>query len=82
MTSVRMSAVVEGGTCIRARRLLSLALDGEAGPAEVLLAASHIGGCERCRQFAAHVVELTQELRSIRLGRPDRGHEEPRGERA
>ena len=59
-----MSLPVEDARCIRARRMLSLALDGEAGASEVLVAASHLSGCERCHRFAVHAVELTHLLRS------------------
>ena len=60
-----MFLAVEDGNCIRARRMFSLALDGEAAASEVLMAATHIGSCEGCRQFAEHVVALTNELRSV-----------------
>jgi len=63
--------VIEDGRCIRARRALSAALDGEASAAEVLVAAVHLGGCPHCRRFAAHIVFFTRELRSVRLGRTD-----------
>jgi predicted anti-sigma-YlaC factor YlaD len=59
-----MSLSVEDSRCIRARRMLSLALDGEAGASAVLVAASHVSRCERCHRFAVHVVELTHVLRS------------------
>ena len=66
-----MGCVIEDGRCIRARRALSAALDGEASTADVLVAAVHLGGCPQCRQFAAHIVFFTRELRSVRLGRTD-----------
>jgi predicted anti-sigma-YlaC factor YlaD len=60
--------VVEEGSCIRARRLLSLALDGEAALASVDELARHVGRCERCRRFATEVSAFTHELRSLRIG--------------
>lgn len=63
--------MIEDGRCIRARRALSAALDGEASTAEVLVAASHLGGCPHCRQFAAQIVAVTRELRSVQLDRTD-----------
>ena len=61
----RQSAV-DDLTCRRARRAFSLALDGEPGAAEILVAASHLKRCESCRRFAADVVAFTYELRSLR----------------
>jgi predicted anti-sigma-YlaC factor YlaD len=64
-----LRAAVEGETCVRARRTLSLALDGEAGAADVLKAASHLSRCQRCREFAVQVIAFTSELRSTGGGR-------------
>jgi predicted anti-sigma-YlaC factor YlaD len=61
-----MVLAVEDRKCIRARRMFSLALDGEATPSEVLAASTHIASCEGCRQYAQRVVVLTNELRSAR----------------
>ncbi len=63
-----MRPVVDEGNCIRARRLLSLALDGEAATAGVDELARHVRQCERCRRFAAQVSTFTYDLRSLRLG--------------
>jgi len=65
-----MSLAVESSECIQARRTLSLALDGEAGAADVLVAASHLRRCDPCSQFAAHLVAFTHQLRAERLERP------------
>lgn len=70
-----MRLAFEDGRCIRARRALSLALDGEAGAADVLAAVRHINRCECCRRFATHVVAFTHELRSVRLDPSGRGGE-------
>jgi hypothetical protein len=64
-----MKLAVDERSCIRARRALSLALDDEAAAADVLEAAVHIGHCEPCSRFAAHVVAFTRALRSGRLER-------------
>ena len=63
--------MIEDGRCIRARRALSAALDGEASTADVLVTAVHLGGCQDCRQFAAQIAAFTCELRSVRLGHTD-----------
>ena len=54
-------------SCARARRALSLALDGEAEPDEVSALALHMSRCEHCRRFTAQVGALTRALRSLRL---------------
>jgi predicted anti-sigma-YlaC factor YlaD len=59
-----MVLAVENRKCIRARRMFSLALDGEATPSEVLVATTHIASCEGCRQYAKRVVAFTNQLRS------------------
>jgi len=61
-----LHVALDDPTCLRARRTVSLALDGEVGTAEILGVASHLGRCEPCRQFAAAVVAFTNELRSLR----------------
>jgi predicted anti-sigma-YlaC factor YlaD len=60
---VRSSVSIIDARCIRARAALSAAFDGEASSAEARLAASHLGGCPRCRQFAAQIPAITNELR-------------------
>ena len=65
-----MLLAVEDRKCIRARRMFSLALDGEAAASEVLMATTHIASCEGCRQFAERVVALTNELRSVGASSP------------
>jgi predicted anti-sigma-YlaC factor YlaD len=62
-----MTVAVSERSCARARRALSLTLDGEASPDEVYRLASHLGNCESCRRFTAQVGALTRALRSIRL---------------
>lgn len=57
-------AAIDDRRCIRVRRTISAALDGEASTAELLAAAPHLGGCPRCRQFVDHVVAFTCQLRS------------------
>ena len=59
-----------GGSCLRARRTLSLMLDGEGAATDVARVASHVSGCERCGQFAAAVAAVTQRLRTSRVERP------------
>ena len=64
-----MSLAVENRACAGARRVVSLVLDGEAGPADVLAVASHLRRCDQCRRFARAVAELTCTLRAARLKR-------------
>jgi predicted anti-sigma-YlaC factor YlaD len=64
-----MRPAVGDRSCIGARRMFSLALDGEASAADVGRAASHIGRCEPCRRFATHVFALTRVLRSCHPAR-------------
>ena len=61
-----MTVVVSERSCARARRALSLTLDGEAAPGEIYGLAQHLGTCEPCRRFATQVGALTRALRSIR----------------
>jgi anti-sigma factor RsiW len=51
-------SVTDSGTCRRARRTLSVVLDGEASATEVAETARHLAGCEDCARFAAVVAEL------------------------
>jgi predicted anti-sigma-YlaC factor YlaD len=60
-----MTIVVSEKSCARARRALSLALDGEASPHEIYALATHLGRCEPCRRFTARVGALTRVLRSV-----------------
>jgi predicted anti-sigma-YlaC factor YlaD len=62
-----MNVAVSERSCARARRALSLTLDGEASPGEVYGLASHLGRCEPCRRFTVQVGALTRALRSLRL---------------
>lgn len=63
-----MRLAVDDRSCIRARLVLSLALDGEtASSHEARAAARHLCGCRACARFAAEVTAFTHELRSGRL---------------
>jgi predicted anti-sigma-YlaC factor YlaD len=59
--------------CARARRALSLALDGEAAPAEIHALTLHIGGCEPCRLFTTQVSAITRLIRTGRIEPATRG---------
>ena len=61
-----MSLAVGDRACAGARRAVSLVLDGEAGPADVLALASHLRRCDQCRRFARDVADLTCTLRAAR----------------
>jgi predicted anti-sigma-YlaC factor YlaD len=77
-----MQPAVELRACTQARRMLSLALDGEAAASDVLMAAMHLGSCSLCRQFARRVAVVTNELRSVGTSSPDhRGMQCTKGER-
>lgn len=69
-----IAAVSERG-CARARRALSLTLDGEASPFEAYGLALHLGQCESCRRFTAQVGALTRALRSLRPEGPPTTHQ-------
>jgi predicted anti-sigma-YlaC factor YlaD len=60
-----MNVAVIERSCARARRALSLVLDGEAAPDEIYGLAVHLGRCESCRRFTAQVGALTRVLRSL-----------------
>ena len=62
-----MQPAVGKGSCIRARRALSLVLDREAAASDVRAFAEHLGRCESCRRYAEHVSDFTRDLRSLRL---------------
>jgi predicted anti-sigma-YlaC factor YlaD len=61
-----MRTAVSERSCARARRVLSLVLDGEASPKEIHGLAVHLGRCESCRGFTEQVGALTRALRSLR----------------
>ena len=50
--------MVDSGACRRARRTLSVVLDGEASATELAEMARHLPGCEYCARFAAVIAEL------------------------
>jgi len=59
-----MQVVVRAGSCARARRALSLALDGEAASGEITALERHLVVCSACRSFAWEVSLLTNTLRA------------------
>ena len=61
-----MSITVSTRSCARARRALSLTLDGEAAPSLIYGLALHLGQCDSCRQFTTQVGAITRCLRSMR----------------
>lgn len=63
-------SVTDSRTCLRARRTLSVVLDGEASATEVAATARHLTGCEDCARFAAVVAELKHCLQASRSGVP------------
>ena len=67
-----MSVAVGAGSCARARRALSLVLDGEAEASEAETLAAHLACCGACRSFALDVSAFTKALRTI-VGRNERG---------
>jgi predicted anti-sigma-YlaC factor YlaD len=73
-----MAIAVSGWSCARARRALSLVLDGEEPEGDVQSLAQHLGGCPSCRQFAAEVTAFTRALRSLLVGPLDITDEERR----
>jgi predicted anti-sigma-YlaC factor YlaD len=69
--------------CERARRWVSLRLDGELSELEGHLLDAHLGRCAECSAFAGDVTFMTGGLRSagierlsepIRIARPAKGH--------
>jgi predicted anti-sigma-YlaC factor YlaD len=70
-----VSIAVSTMSCARARRALSLTLDGEAAPSLIYTLALHLGQCDSCRQFTAQVGAITRCLRSIRP--ESNSHHEP-----
>ena len=61
-----MPVAIGARSCVRARRALSLVLDGEAAPSLIYGLALHLGQCDSCRQFTAQVGAITRSLRSMR----------------
>ena len=57
-------SVIDSEACRRARRTLSVVLDGEASATEVEETARHLPGCEYCARFATAVAELKLCLRA------------------
>jgi anti-sigma factor RsiW len=55
-------SVIDSEPCRRARRTLSVVLDGEASATEVAEIARHLSGCDYCARFAAVVAELKLRL--------------------
>lgn len=77
-------SVVESGTCRRARRTLSVVLDGEASATELAETDRHLRGCAECTRFAVVVTELRHCLRAASPERPKAlsGMKRPKGERS
>ena len=61
-----MAIAVSEWSCARARRALSLVLDGETVAGDFHALATHVGGCPACRRHAAEVSAITRQLRSAR----------------
>jgi predicted anti-sigma-YlaC factor YlaD len=61
-----MRRIVGDERCSRMRQALSLLLDGEAAASDLLVVTSHMSRCGLCREFAARVVAITADLRSVR----------------
>ena len=74
--------MVESGTCRRARRTLSVVLDGEASATELAASNRHLPGCEDCVRFAAVVTEIKHCLRaaSLRGSKHSERLKRPKGE--
>jgi predicted anti-sigma-YlaC factor YlaD len=70
-----MGAVL-AAECERARRWVSLGLDGELSQVESARLGAHVGRCAECAEFARDVDALTQELRAMPSSRP-RAHRTP-----
>lgn len=60
-----MEAAVRVGSCVRARRALSLVLDGEAVAGEAELLDEHLRACASCRTFALEISMFTRALRRL-----------------
>jgi anti-sigma factor RsiW len=61
-----MAVAVSEWSCARARRALSLVLDGETATGDFHALARHVGGCAACRRHVAEVSAVTRQLRSAR----------------
>ena len=61
-----MAIAVSEWSCARARRALSLVLDGEEVAGDFHALASHVGSCATCRRHVAEVMAITRQLRSAR----------------
>jgi predicted anti-sigma-YlaC factor YlaD len=68
-----MHVAVGEWSCARARRALSLVLDGEEAEGDVQSLAVHFGSCRNCREFAREVSAVTDHLRQPAKG-DDHGH--------
>ena len=64
-------SVLESGMCHRARRTLSVVLDGEGSATEQAEIARHLPGCGDCAHFAAVVTELKHCLRAASPEKPE-----------
>ena len=62
--------VVQAVECERARRRVSLGLDGQLSEVEQAMLRAHVGRCAACAGFARDVDALTRELRAAPLERP------------
>lgn len=52
-----------GADCKRARRSISLRLDGELSKLGQLRLAQHLADCRACRRFASSLARLTEVVR-------------------
>jgi predicted anti-sigma-YlaC factor YlaD len=57
--------------CERARRHVSLQLDGELSEVGSARLSAHLAGCPACREFAARAAASTQQLRTSVLEQPE-----------
>ena len=64
-----MGAVL-AAECERARRAVSLSLDGELSEVGSARLSAHVGRCAECAEFARDMDALTQELRAMPPVRP------------
>ena len=67
-----MEIAVSQRECARARRALSLLLDGEVVAGDVRVLARHLGSCAACEAYARSVSAVTRELRAARWEVPRR----------
>jgi anti-sigma factor RsiW len=58
--------MIDSRSCRRARRTLSVVVDGEASATEVAETARHLPECECCARFASAVAELKLYLLAAR----------------